>query len=1523
MASTCTLHAGGVGPVGVVAAQVGNCPLGAVDNGGAHFGGAHVHLNDFARGQRGADVAREQASGAAVVGGPVGVQGGAAVLGHAAEADGGGDHGQGGDDVKVVGDQQATRIGARDADGGCARGGGRAAEGAGGGIEAEPDRQRCAVHQGGRQTGGFAVGGAVHIGKVVGNAERGQGIAHDGGFVRFLHHHGGRVVGALHRHGQAGRFAARAVGGGVGEDFGQGLATGAQGLHIGIGVVHRVDVAAVCAHFEGAVLPRDGGATGAVGARVHGRGRAGAEQLNAGHGGAGAGVVAQHVQGSDAAGGAGQCGACCGVDGTTRFTDGGSVVAHSQRCRCCGGVDAQGDDVVGLHHMVRHGVCAGVVGVQVLVVGSVCELARGHRDGGWCGAVGQWGEDSGVDVFARGVQAHRSECAQAAAGDHDVTRAAVPGKVVGGFTHREGDGGGLAGAQARLVGADGDLGGRGVDHGVDDDQKGVGHGQAARVGAGDHDAGGAGGGGRAAEGAGGGVKAHACWQCRGGVGGGLAIACAVHVGKVAKDAEGRERVASGNGFVSLLNDNGGRVVGTLHGDDQVGRLGARCVGRGVGEHVGQGVGRGAQGLHGGVAVVDGVDIAAIRTHDQGAVLADDGRAARAAGAAGCDCCGAGVADFLDAGDGGCGSRVIAEHAAGAGDGGVGACRAIGGAACFHGGGGVVAQGQAGADTGVKRKALDVVAVIHIARGGAGHVGVFVLVACGVAELVKRHAHGGGAVAACSRGEGGGVGRGVDLGPVAQGTTGHVHIGRGKVGAGLAEREGDHLAGGDGARACAGDGHRDGRGVQRGAVAHRGGAHVASNVGQLGGHGLCGAFGWLGKGGLHKAGCHHRLRQGDGGVGGAVAQRDDHAHLGQGGVKRGAAGEGGRGAQLGLVDKGIVVRIGGDAQAQVDLGGCAHRGVDDHGLDVVTPVGAVDRRGRVDGRGAGGADDGGLEDVGAGVARGVCPGPCAGAAGRGKGGGDRAGGRVGEFEHDAVAQAILPVGDGACVGQGLVVGDEVTAADAAVGGGRDDVNGGRAVVQRRRVGGPVDADDNRLGAGQPCCVFDGVGEGVGQRCAGGQQRFDGGVALVDGVAVAAVGADLERTVGTGHTGGVGSGVGRCHRGRSAAGARKDGADGFGVGLINVGVVGQHVAGGVDTRGAVGAAARLGCAGHIGHGHGRVVGALHRDDQVGGLGTGAVVGGVGEDFGQGVGAAFKALHRGVGVVHGVDIAAVCADHQRAVLARNGRAGAARGACAHCGGGAVADFLNTGHAGRGAHVVAEHAAAGVAAQCAVGGAARLHRCRAVVGQGQRCRCRGGVDAQVDDVVGLHQVARHAVSTGAVGVQVLIRGSVCELACGHGNAARCGAVGRRREDGDVDVLACSVHAHSGQCAQGAARDHDVASAAVPGEVTGGFAHREGDGGALARAQAGLVAADGDLGRCGVHRRVDHDQEGVAHAQACRIRAGDRHAGGACRGGRAAESAVGGVERQPTGQSTGGVGGRLAVARAVHVGKVGQDAER
>ena len=221
---------------------------------------------------------------------------------------------------------------------------------------------------------------------------------------------------------------------------------------------------------------------------------------------------------------------------------------------------------------------------------------------------------------------------------------------------------------------------------------------------------------------------------------------------------------------------------------------------------------------------------------------------------------------------------------------------------------------------------------------------------------------------------------------------------------------------------------------------------------------------------------------------------------------------------------------------------------------------------------------------------------------------------GDFDADG-ARSGRRTGDGACGcvkaqalgGQGRAVGqggrvDQCAVVHVAEGVGGNlviDVGAhgasgvGNDVGHDGRVVGTVDGHGDGGGAGQATGVFDGVGEHVWQCGAAHVQGLHGGVVLVHGVAVAAVGTDFEGAVGACHGGAVGAVAACGHAAGGAAGAFGDGADHQGaVGVVHVGVVGQHFAddavdAGVDACRGVERAARFGGGGAVGHGHGGVV------------------------------------------------------------------------------------------------------------------------------------------------------------------------------------------------------------------------------------------------------------------------------------------------------------------------------------------------
>ena len=258
---------------------------------------------------------------------------------------------------------------------------------------------------------------------------------------------------------------------------------------------------------------------------------------------------------------------------------GAAVVGHGG-CACHGGIEHAGDDrcvhgEVGGHDLRgRHAAAAGGrvghfggvgpagVGGVAVQVGDVPGLAH-HAGVADFGAVGIHLYDL---VGAQGgVDRARDQSARAGVCGEPVVVVAHQGAAVLGH-----------GAEGHRLGDDV------ANHKVN----GVGHGQAARVGAGDGDRGGARRGGRATEGAGGSVEGDARWQRRCAVSGRLAVGGAVHVGKVARNAEAADGGADQQAcFVGLWHHQGGRVVGAFDGDHQVGRFGAGAVIGGVGEHL--------------------------------------------------------------------------------------------------------------------------------------------------------------------------------------------------------------------------------------------------------------------------------------------------------------------------------------------------------------------------------------------------------------------------------------------------------------------------------------------------------------------------------------------------------------------------------------------------------------------------------------------------------------------------------------------------------------------------------------------------------------------------------------------------------------------------------------------------------------------------------------------------------------------------------------------------------------------------
>src|SRR4029077_10272259 len=161
----------------------------------------------------------------------------------------------------------------------------------------------------------------------------------------------------------------------------------------------------------------------------------------------------------------------------------------------------------------------------------------------------------------------------------------------------------------------------------------------------------------------------------------------------------------------------------------------------------------------------------------------------------------------------------------------------------------------------------------------------------------------------------------------------------------------------------------------------------------------------------------------------------------------------------------------------------------------------------------------------------------------------------------------------------------------------------------RVVGAVDRD------GQGGAVGEGaVADRVGERVGGGVPNIQGlhrRVILIDDIGVGAVAVQGQ--------GAVGADRASTHR---AAGDSADAQ--LGVAVVDVGVVGQHVAGGIGASRAIERAARFRGAAGVGDGHWRVVGAVDRDGECGAVGQAAVADRVGERVGGGV-TNIQGLHR----------------------------------------------------------------------------------------------------------------------------------------------------------------------------------------------------------------------------------------------------------------------------------------------------------
>src|SRR5262249_20849525 len=164
--------------------------------------------------------------------------------------------------------------------------------------------------------------------------------------------------------------------------------------------------------------------------------------------------------------------------------------------------------------------------------------------------------------------------------------------------------------------------------------------------------------------------------------------------------------------------------------------------------------------------------------------------------------------------------------------------------------------------------------------------------------------------------------------------------------------------------------------------------------------------------------------------------------------------------------------------------------------------------------------------------------------------------------------------------------------AGLGGGADIVDANRRVV------GAVDGDGQHRYVGQGA-VAHRVVEAVSDRAAD-VERLHRRVAVVHHIGVGPVGIERQRAMRTGQR--------RADRARGARALSRPGPDRRhrqrGGGIVDVGVVGQNVAGGVGAGGAIGGAAGFGGGADIVDANRRVVGAVDGDGQHRYVGQGAV-------------------------------------------------------------------------------------------------------------------------------------------------------------------------------------------------------------------------------------------------------------------------------------------------------------------------------
>ena len=312
----------------------------------------------------------------------------------------------------------------------------------------------------------------------------------------------------------------------------------------------------------------------------------------------------------------------------------------------------------------------------------------------------------------------------------------------------------------------------------------------------------------------------------------------------------------------------------------------------------------------------------------------------------------------------------------------------------------------------------------------------------------------------------------------------------------------------------------------------------------------------------------------------------------------------------------------------------------------------------------------------------------------------------------------------------IIGDHV-ADGVAAGGSVEGATGLHGVADviggQGSIVGPGDGDRQDADVGEGA-----IGDGVVKGLAKEGPRIEGidcRIGVVKHIAVGAVRLEGDRSIQAlqGHTDGAG---GAGSLGATGAEGGNDAIQRWRVVGIDVGVVGEDVAAGVDSRRAIGGAASLQSGAHIIDGDGGIIPSQNRDRQDGAIGKAAWVieQGVIERVAEGI-ARVEALHRGVGVINHIGIRAVGTQSERAVEPLEGRAQGAGGARS------LLVPRADGHHGalrRGLQVVAvsvvnvaivaDHVAGGAAAGGGVEGAAGLHGRAGVVG------CHGGVVGPVD---------------------------------------------------------------------------------------------------------------------------------------------------------------------------------------------------